>query len=86
MGENIRLSDSSPDVDFALYLDVFESLLAETLLAQGASTAGDWARGGTLGEDAVDAGLAHLVVAFRVHEEAHVRVEVAGGFANGADV
>lgn len=37
-------------------------------------------------EDAGHARLAHFVVAFGVHEEAHRRVEVAGGFADGADV
>lgn len=39
-----------------------------------------------MGEDAVDAGFAHFVVAFWVHEEAHGWVEVAGGFADRADV
>ena len=36
-------------------------------------------------EEAVHAGLAHFVVAFRVHEEAEGVVEVAAGFADGAD-
>ena len=40
---------------------------------------------GTVREDAVDAGLAHFVVAFRVDEEADRGVEVAGGFADRAD-
>ena len=39
-----------------------------------------------MGEDSVDAGFAHLVVAFGIYEEAHGWVEVAGGFADRADV
>ena len=39
-----------------------------------------------MGEDAVDAGFAHFVVAFGVHKEAHGWVEVTGGFADRADV
>lgn len=33
------------DVDFALYIDVFEGLFAEFVLAQGFAAAGDWAVG-----------------------------------------
>jgi hypothetical protein len=39
-----------------------------------------------VGEDAVDARLAHLVVALRVHEELHVGVQVPRRFADGANV
>lgn len=67
-------------------MEVFERLAAETGFAQSAGAAGDGAGGGAVGEDAVDAGFAHFVVAFGVHEEAHGWVEVAGGFADGADV
>jgi hypothetical protein len=37
-----------------------------------------------MGEDTVDARLAHLVVAFWVDEEAHIAFEVALGVADGA--
>ena len=67
-------------------MQVFEGLAAEAGFAEGAGAAGDGAGGGAVGEDAVDAGFAHFVVAFWVHEEAHGGVEVAGGFADGADV
>lgn len=67
-------------------MQVFERLPAEAGFAEGAGAAGDGAGGRAVGEDAVDAGFAHFVVAFRVHEEAHGWVEVAGGFADGADV
>lgn len=66
-------------------MDVVKGLPAEPVLAQGLAAAGDGAGGGSGGEDAVDARLAHFVVAFRVDEEAHVRVEVARGLADGAD-
>jgi len=36
-----------------------------------------------VGEDAVDAGLAHFVVTFWVDEETEGGGEVAGGFADG---
>lgn len=47
---------------------------------------GDGAGGGAGGEDAVDAGGAHFVVAFWVDEELEGGVEVPVGFADGADV
>lgn len=77
---------SPPDINFALNVDVVKGLLAEPLFPQRASTPGDRTRGRTLGEDAVDARLAHFVVAFRVDEEAHVGVEIARRFAYGADI
>ena len=80
------LGDASPDVDLAFDLQVFEGLFAETLFSEGAGAAGDGAGRGAVGEDPVDAGLAHFVVAFGVYEEAHIGVEVAGGFTDGADV
>ncbi len=78
--------DAAADVDLALDLEVVKGLAAEAGFAEGAGATGDGAGGGAVGEDAVDAGFAHFVVAFRVHEEAHRGVEVAGGFADGADV
>ena len=64
---------------------VLKRLFSKPVLAKRLAAACDGARGGTGGEDAVDARLAHLVVAFWVDQEAHVRVEVAGGLADGAD-
>ena len=78
--------DAAPDVDLAFDLQVLERLPPEADLAEGAGAAGNGAGGRAVGEDAVDAGFAHFVVAFRVHEETHGGVEVAGGFADGADV
>lgn len=40
----------------------------------------------TVREDAVNTRLAHLVVTFRVDQKAHVRIEVAFRFADGAVV
>lgn len=45
----------------------------------------DRARVGSVGEEAVYAGLAHFVVAGWVDEEAEGGVEVTGGFADWAD-
>ena len=66
-------------------MDVVESLFAETGFAEGACAARNRAGGGAGAEDAVHAGFAHFVVAFRVDEEAHRGVEVAGGAADGTD-
>lgn len=78
--------DAPADVDFAFDLQVFKGLLPEPLFPEGAGAAGDGTGGGALGEDAVHARFAHFVIALRVHEESHFGVEVAGGFADGADV
>lgn len=76
----------SPDIYFALYVDVFECLFAEFVFAQCLAAASNWAAGWASTEDSVHAGLAHLVVAFRVDQEAHVRVEVSRGLADRADL
>ena len=77
--------DPPSNVDLTLDLQVFERLAAEPLFAKRAGAPSHGARSGTLAEDAIHAGLAHLVVAFRVHQKAHVRVQVARGFADRAD-
>ena len=46
----------------------------------------DGTRCGAGGEESVDAGGAHCVVAFWVYEEGEAGVEVSVGFADGADV
>lgn len=66
-----------PDIYFSLHPDIFECLLAEPIFTQGLATSGYWTVCRTGGKDAVHARLAHLVVAFRVDEKAHVRVEVS---------
>lgn len=49
-------------------------------------TPGYRARGGARREDAIHARLAHFMVAFRVDEESHAGIQVAGRFADGADL
>jgi len=49
----------------------------ETFLSESLAAVGNGARRGTRSEDAVDAGGAHLVVAFWVDEKLEGRVEVA---------
>lgn len=83
---SIHLSDPPPDIYFPLNVDVPERLLPKSLLPQRPSTSCDGARSRSLREDAVDAGFTHLVVAFWVHQEAHVRVQVTGRFAYWANV
>lgn len=75
-GLGLHLSDPTSDVNFPFYLYIFKGLLAETLFPECAGTPCDRARAGALGEDAVDARLAHFVVAFWVDEEAHIAVEI----------
>lgn len=50
------------------------------------SAAGNGALRRAVREDAVDARLAHLVIALWVDEEAHIGVEVARRLAHRADV
>jgi len=79
-------SNLSPDVNLPLDLEILERLLPELLLPYRTCTAGDGAGGWAPREYAVDARLAHLVVAYWTDEEPHVLVEIAGGFADGANV
>ena len=74
---NLHSCYPPPDVHLPLNLDVVKGLFAELLLPQRPVAARHGARRGPVGEDAVDARLAHLVVALRVDQEAHVGVEVA---------
>jgi len=83
---NIRLRNPPANIHLLLHLDIFKGLPPEPLLAQGPPAPGHGTRGRALREDAVDARLAHLVVAFGVDEEAHVRVQVARRFAYWANV
>lgn len=55
-------------------------------LTQGFAAVGNGAGGGAGGEDAVDTGGAHFVVAFWVDEELEGGVEVAVRFADGTYV
>jgi hypothetical protein len=75
-----------PDVALPFDLDIGKSLSLELGLSEGAAAAGYGARGWPMGENAVDAGFAHAVVAFGVDEKPHLRVEVAGGLAYRADI
>lgn len=75
-----------PNVHLPLHLQILKRRLPEPALPKRSCASGDRARRRTMTEDAVHARLAHLVVTFRVHEELHVRVEVARRFAYWADV
>lgn len=83
--ESIHSHHSLPDVNLPLYVYILERLLSKPVLAQRLAATRNGTRGRTCRKDAVDARLAHFVVAFWVYQEAHVRIEVAGGFADGAD-
>lgn len=74
---HLHFSHPSPNVHLSLHLYVLEGLLAEPVLSKRSLAACDGALCGAVREDAVHAGLAHFVVAFGVHEEAHVGVQVA---------
>ena len=78
--------DPSADVALALDGQVLELGLPELVAAQRLAAAGDRAGGGPGGEDALDARVAHLVVALRVDEEAHALVEVRRRLAHRAHV
>ena len=79
-------SNLPPDIDLPLDLEILKCLLPELLLPYRTRTAGHGAGGWAPGEYAVDARLAHLMVAYWTDKEPHVLVEIAGGFADGADV
>ena len=65
---------AGPDIAFSLYRQVFEARDLEAVFAEGFGAAGYGAGGGARGEDALDAGIAHFVVAFWVDFEDHVGV------------
>lgn len=75
-----------PDVHLSLNSNVLKGLLAKAVLAEGFAASSDGATSRARGENSVHAGLAHLVVAFWVDEESHVRVEIPRGLADGADL
>ena len=81
-----RLSYASSDIDLSLDIDILKRLLSEPMFSQSSMTPsnGTWSR--TMGEDTVDARLAHAVVAFWVDQKPHVGVQVSGCFANRADL
>jgi hypothetical protein len=74
------------NIHFSLNSNILKGLLAKAVLAEGLTTSGDGAASGSRGEYSVDAGLAHLVVAFWVDEKSHIRVEIPRGLADGADL
>lgn len=82
----VHFADFRADITLPLDSDVLKSLGLESALPKRSPTACDWAWSWTLREDAVDAGLAHPMVAFGVDLEPHIGVQVAGGFAYWADV
>jgi len=79
-------SNLPPDIDLPLDLEILERLLPELLLPYRTRTAGDGAGSWASGKYAIDARLAHLMVAYRTDEETHVLIEIARGFADGADI
>lgn len=83
--KSIHSHHSLPDVNFPLYVYVLERLFSKPVLAQRLAAARNGTRGRTCRKDAVHARLTHFVVTFWVYQEAHVRIEVAGGFADRAD-
>lgn len=74
------------DIHFSLNSDILKGLLAEAVLAKGFATSSDGAASWTRRENSIDTRLAHLVVALRVDEESHVRVEIPRRLADGADL
>lgn len=74
------------NIDFAFHRYIPKRLCSKLGFPQCSGAARNRARGRSLGEDAVDTRFAHFVVAFWVDFKAHVGVEIAGGFADGADV
>ena len=86
LSDALRLSYPSSNINLPLYCNILKRLLSESLLSQGSSAARNRTRGRSLGEYPVDAGLAHLVVAFRVDEESHVWIKISRRLADGANV
>jgi hypothetical protein len=84
-GADSHVHHAPPDIHFSLNADILKGLLAEAVLAKGLATSGDGAASRARRENSVDTRLAHLVVALRVDEESHVRVEIPRGLADGAD-
>ena len=85
-GEDLHVHHAPPDIHFSLNADILKGLLAEAVLAEGLAASSDRAASWTRREDSVDARLAHLVVALRVDQESHVRVQIPRGLADGADL
>lgn len=83
---NAHLHHSAPNVNLPLHVDILERLLPKSILPQCLVTPCHGTIRGTRREYPVDAGLAHLVIAFRVNEEPHVWVQVSRGLADGADL
>jgi hypothetical protein len=75
-GGDLHVHHAPPNVHLSLNSNVLEGLLAKAVLAEGLAASSDGAASRTRGENSVHAGLAHLVVAFWVDEESHVRVEI----------
>ena len=84
--EALHLLDARPDVAVALDAQVLEARHLELVLAQSLAAPRDGAGSGPGGEDALDAGVAHLVVALRVDHEDHALVQVGRRLADGAHV
>lgn len=83
---DLRFRNPPPDVYFPLHLEVLECLGPELRLPKRLVTSRDRAWRRTVCEDSIDAGFAHLVVAFGIDQEAHMRVEVARRFTYDANV
>lgn len=80
----VHLHDPPPNIYLPFYAYIVECLFPEAVLPQGLAAPRQRTGRGAGREDPVHAGLAHLVIAFWVYKEAHVRVEVAGGLADRA--
>lgn len=73
---DLHVHHTPPDIHFSLNSNVFKGLLAEAVLSEGLAASSDGAASWARREYSVDAGLAHLVVAFWIDEKSHVRVEI----------
>jgi hypothetical protein len=73
---DLHVHHAPPNIHFSLNPNVLKGLLAEAVLSEGLAASCDGAASWTRREYSVDAGLAHLVVTFRVDEKSHVRVEI----------
>lgn len=83
---SLHRSHPPPYIHLSFNLQILERLPPESLFPQCPCTARYRTWSGSLGENPVHTRLAHFVVAFWVNEKAHVGIEVAGGFANRANV
>ena len=71
-----RSSYAPPDIHLSLNLQILECLRSELGLPQRPFAPCYRTRRRPMAKYAVHTGLAHFMVAFRIDEEAHVRVEV----------